>query len=89
MKQSEVLWKEPDGLELQSTGSVELINPAQVQSVLFPSPIAPATTVANEANVDGRQDWAQVGLADGRTLRARLVVRIHVLSCLVQHHLLH
>lgn len=78
------MWKEADGLELQSTGSVELINPAQVQSVLFPSPIASATTVAKEANVDGRQDWAQVRLADGRTLRARLVVRIHVLSCFVQ-----
>ncbi|KAG0628484.1 hypothetical protein M758_1G030400 [Ceratodon purpureus] len=51
---------------LQDTGSVEFICPAQVKSVLFPSP--------SGSDSDARQDLAEVGLGDGRRLRTRLVV---------------
>lgn len=60
--------KEPDRLVLQETGSVDFICPAQVKSVLFPSP--------NGSDSDARQDLAEVGLGDGRCLRTRLVVRL-------------
>jgi len=59
--------KEPDGLGLQSTGTVEFICPAQVKSVLFPS--------QSGSDSDARQELAEVGLGDGRCLRTRLVVR--------------
>lgn len=69
--------KEPDGLGLQSTGTVDFICPAQVKSVLFPSP--------SGSDSDARQGLAEVGLDDGRRLQTRLVVRmIHLgLICLL------
>lgn len=69
--------KEPDGLGLQSTGNVDFICPAQVKSVLFPSP--------SGSDSDTQQELAEVGLGDGRRLRTRLVVSvIHLgLICLL------
>ncbi len=52
------------------------MNPAQVKSVTFPSSsnLSPTQT-KGAAESNGKQDWAQIELADGRRLRTRLVVR--------------
>jgi hypothetical protein len=52
------------------------MNPAQVKSVMFPfsSNLSPTQT-KEAAESNGKQDWAQIELADGRRLRTRLVVR--------------
>lgn len=60
---------------LQSVGSIETMNPAQVKSVMFPSSSNLSPTQTKEAaESNGKQDWAQIELADGRRLRTRLVV---------------
>ncbi|XP_024366568.1 uncharacterized protein [Physcomitrium patens] len=51
---------------IENAGSVDFICPAQVKSVLLPTP--------SGQGLDSPQDRAEVGLNDGRSLRARLVV---------------